>query len=132
MMPPLMPGAQPASAEERRLLRTFKVLDADARRTLLAFATFLAEKGEAAAAPDVVAIPPQIPLPEPRPAQESVVAAIKRLRRIYPMLDSGTMLHETSALMAAHVLQGRAASAVIDDLEALFATRFAALRDEST
>ena len=41
------------------------------------------------------------------------------------------MLHETSALMAAHVLQGREASAVIDELEALFATRYEALRAPS-
>jgi hypothetical protein len=43
----------------------------------------------------------------PRPSQESVVAAIKRLSKTYEMLDRGPMLNETSALMSAHVLQGR-------------------------
>jgi hypothetical protein len=65
---------------------------------------------------------------ELRPAEESVVAAIKRLRRTYPMLDGGSLLNETSALMAAHVLQGRPAAEVIDALEALFSARFDAYR----
>ena len=41
-------------------------------------------------------------------------------RRVYPMLDRERMLSETSGLMAAHTLQGRAAKEVIDDLEAMF------------
>lgn len=49
------------------------------------------------------------------------MGAIKRLSLTYDMIDRGTMLNETSALMSAHILQGRAASEVIDELEALFA-----------
>jgi hypothetical protein len=128
MLPPGLLQTQPASTDERRLLRRFRALDADAKRTLLAFADFLAAR--AGGAPDVAAVPgpPPAPIPEPRPAAESVVAAIKRLRRTYPMLDGGTMLSETSALMSAHVLQGREAAAVIDELEALFARAYAALK----
>jgi hypothetical protein len=40
------------------------------------------------------------------------------------MLDRGPMLHETSALMSAHVLQGRDAAEVIDALEALFGRHY--------
>jgi hypothetical protein len=132
LTPGLLP-IQPASADERRLLRLFRSLDPEAGRTLLAFAEFLAERGDGAGVgcgrpPAHVAEP----IPEDRPVGETVIAAIKRLRRSYPMLDSGTMLHETSALMAAHVLQGRNAASVIDDLEALFAARYAALRDDAT
>ncbi len=47
------------------------------------------------------------------------------------MLDSGELLNEASSLMAAHVLRGRAASAVIDELETLFAERFDAHRSRS-
>jgi hypothetical protein len=53
-----------------------------------------------------------------------VIAAIRRLTQTYAMLDRGPLLHETAALMSAHVLRGRAAAAVIDDLEALFRRRF--------
>jgi len=134
----LTPGLLPQRAgahDERQLLRLYRRLDAESRRTLLRFAEFLAERsgsapmarGDAAnAATDGALAEPTF---EARPAGESVVAAIKRLRRGYPMLDSGTMLQETSTLMAQHVLQGRDAAAVIDDLEALFAARYAALKD---
>jgi hypothetical protein len=127
--PGLLP-TQPTSADERRLLRLFRSLDPEAGRTLLAFAEFLGERG-ADAGGRRAQLPASVaePTPEDRPAQETVIAAIKRLRRSYPMLDSGTMLHETSALMTAHVLQGRAAESVIDELEALFAARYAALKE---
>lgn len=136
MLPPLtLPQgpmqAQPGSADERRLLRRFRALDAASRQTLLAFAEFLAERETQRTAGDGAdQAAPAEPRLEPRPAEESVVAAIQRLRRSYPMLDGGTMLQETSALMAAHVLQGRAAAAVIDELEALFAARFEAMRGD--
>ncbi len=129
LTPGLMQGP-PGSADERRLVRSFRRLDPASRQTLLAFAEFLAERtaqdSETAAVQPVPEPTPE-PRPEPRPAQESVVAAIKRLRRSYPMLDGGTMLQETSQLMAAHVLQGRDAGVVIDELEVLFARRFNAL-----
>jgi hypothetical protein len=109
------------SAEERRLLRLLRRLSAGDRSTVLAFAEFLAARGvegvedrEAAAAE---------PVHEPRPDDETVIAAIKRLRRTYPMLESDEMLNETSGLMAEHVLHGRPAREVIDALEALFASR---------
>jgi hypothetical protein len=119
------------SPTERRLLKLLRALSAQDRATLLAFAEFL---GSRAGSDQALESPLQQtpvarprPQPEPRPAQESVVAAIKRLRRGYPMLEPGEMLHETSALMASHVLQGREAEAVIDELEALFARRYQAL-----
>jgi hypothetical protein len=64
-----------------------------------------------------------------RPAQETVVGAIKRLSLSYHMLDRRRMLDETSSLMAAHVLNGRPARDVIDELEALFARHYDAYRD---
>jgi hypothetical protein len=137
MLDPRLMSGQSGSADERRLLRLYRALDAESRRTLLALADFLAHRardpsaGEGVPGDPHAAVPTLAPTPEPRPADESVVAAIKRLRRSYPMLDSGTMLHETSALMAAHVLQGREAAAVIDELEALFAARYEAFRGAS-
>jgi hypothetical protein len=60
------------------------------------------------------------PLDIPRPDKESVVKAIKRLGATYPMLDRSKMLNETSVLMTQHVIQGRGAAEVIDELEILF------------
>ena len=133
MLSPSVLPRQGGSADERRLLRLCRKLDAESRRTLLAFAEFLADRAGDAGAPNGGAGRPiPEPAPERRPADESVVAAIKRLRRVYPMLDSGTMLEETSALMAQHVLQGRDAASVIDELEALFEARYAALKADSS
>lgn len=127
---------EPVSTQERRVVKLMRSLRPEDRATLLRFAQFLAagggaakvqaadERPAAAAAPEPDLEPTPAPIPEPRPADETVVAAIKRLRRVYPMLDPGAMLHETSALMAAHVLQGRDASAVIDELERLFAIQY--------
>lgn len=99
---------------ERRLRELFAKLPEADRQTLLAFAEFLASRAPAASEP---LLEPQL---EPRPAKESVVGAIKRLSRSYPMLDKAKMLNDTSALMTQHLMQGRAAAEVIDDLQALF------------
>jgi hypothetical protein len=116
------------SGDERRLVRLFRGLRGSDREALFAFAEFLHTRGLDAAHQES-AQPPQEPMPEPRPPKETVVGAIKRLRRVYPMLDGSKMLHETSALMAAHVLQGRQAVEVIDELEVLFETRWIEHRD---
>lgn len=119
-----MLSGPPPSADERRLLKLFKGLAPSDRETLLAFAAFLAQRpGSGAGEPA-----PREPLPLPRPATETVVGAIKRLSRTYEMLDRGPLLNETSGLMSAHVLQGRPAAEVIDELEALFARHYQAYR----
>lgn len=105
------------SAEERRLIKCLRALDQAERDTLLAFADFLVTRIGQVEHESRVAREPTL---LPRPEHESVVGAIKRLSRGYDMLERDAMLHETSALMSAHVLQGRAAGEVIDELEALF------------
>lgn len=102
------------SQDEQGLISAFNRLNDTDRKTLLDFAEFLASRYPADAA--ITAEPELLP----RPAEESVVAAIKRLSSGYHMLDRSKMLHETSALMTEHLMQGRAAVEVIDDLEALF------------
>jgi hypothetical protein len=106
------------SADERRLLKCLRALGSVERETLLAFADFLVARR-----PDEPAVARE-PRPAPRPEQESVVGAIKRLSQSYDMLEREALLHETSALMSAHVLQGRSSSEVIDELEALFARHY--------
>jgi len=98
----------------KRLLTLVRRLPKPQAEQLLEFAEFLAERH----AP-VEAIPTE-PLPIPRPAEESVIKAIKRLSATYPMLNRTKILDETSALVTQHVIKGRAAADVIDELEVLF------------
>lgn len=108
---------------ERTLLERFRALTPQAREQLLDYAEFLASKSEN--------VEPEPELnPIPRPDEETVVAALKRLSATYPMLERKQLLNETSAYMAQHMLEGRDAKAVIDDLEALFARRYRQYRGE--
>ncbi len=100
--------------DDARLTALYHRLPAAGRETLLAFAEFLLERSGSALPLDIT------PTPSERPAQESVVAAIKRLSASYHMLDRSRMLHETSGLMTEHLMQGRPANEVIDELEELF------------
>lgn len=100
---------------EKKLLQQFRSLTENQRQTLLDFAAFLAAREEVAGATE-----PVQPVPMERPAQESVVKAIKRLMATYPMLERNKLLHETSNQMTRHVIHGIPAVTVIDDLEVLF------------
>jgi len=108
-------------ADQRRLLKLYKGLSRQDQESLVAFAEFLFERGGGAAPDEVVVAEPR---PIPRPEQESVVAAIKRLSQTYFMIDKSKLFTETSSLMTAHIMQGRTASEVIDDLEVLFETHY--------
>ncbi|MBX3661052.1 MAG: hypothetical protein KF804_01245 [Burkholderiales bacterium] len=101
---------------EDELLRLYRGLDARRRRELMHFARGL----------DLPATPPR---PEPRPEGESVVLALRRLTRSYPMLDRRRLMGPASTLMAQHALQGRAASEVIDELELVFERHYLESRD---
>lgn len=112
-------------AAEQQLIRIFRRLDAADRATLYAFGEFLAQRGGAVVEPPpapAAAEPGVIPDPEPieRPASETVVGALKRLSRTYPMLDKSLMLSATSDLVAKHILQGTEAADAIDALEEIF------------
>ena len=98
---------------QKRLREILERLPDEQARQLLDYAEFLlARHGREEALPEPLAIE--------RPEEESVVVAIKRLRATYPMLDPAALLNETYDLMTQHVMQGREAVEVIDDLEALF------------
>ncbi len=83
----------------------------------MAFAQFLAERTTTQEEP-----PPthQERVDIPRPEDESVVAAIKRLSLTYPMVDRSLLLTETSSIMTAHVMHGKTAELAVDELEVLF------------
>ena len=97
---------------------------------VLSFAEFLLSRAATAAPAIAPAIAVEMPEPElgPRPQDEKVVAAIKRLSKAYYMLDKSKMLGVTSELVTQHILQGREAVAVIDELEQVFADHYRQLK----
>lgn len=101
------------SKTEKRLREILGELPETQAVALLEYAEFLAARYSG---------PKEItaPLDIPRPQKESVVRAIQRLGATYPMLDRSKMLNETSVLMSQHVLGGRDAVEVIDELEVMF------------
>ena len=115
-----LPTQQKLTPKERELIKLFGYLNTEDQASLLAFAEFLASRDSE----DNSGNPEQAILLEPkripRPTTESVVKAIKRLSSSYYMLERDKMLDDTSSLMMAHVIHGRSAHSVIDDLERLF------------
>lgn len=105
------------SKRRQALLAAFDRLDQGQQDALMDFAAVLAAR-DGSSAPAVVQ-------PEPRPPDESVVAAIKRLTRVYPGAERRRLMGPVSMLMAQHALQGRAATEVIDELEAVFERQYA-------
>lgn len=116
------PMPQKLKSEQRRLLSIFDKLDPSAREMLLAFAEFLRERQSDPVALDDTATPQ--PRSIERPAKESVVKAIRRLSETYYMLEREHLLDQTSSLMMSHVLHGRDADTVIDELEAVFCEHY--------
>jgi hypothetical protein len=111
-------GSKSQRAAGRRLLEIFEALPEAERKTVQDLAEFLHARTEPQ--PRELASPEPIP----RPRVETVVKAVKRLSATYPMIDKSEMLNETSALMSQHIMQGRAAADVIDELERLFRTHY--------
>jgi len=113
-----------ASAEQQ-LTEYLQQLDAGDQATLLAFAAFLASRSPARTV-TVKTEPVTIPEPEiiQRPEKESVVGALKRLAKSYPMLDKTEMLSATSDLVATTIMQGKDPVGVIDELEDIFSTHY--------
>ncbi len=111
-----------SKVDEKRLRDILRRLPESQARTLLEFAEFLDARGQQTLVAVGEVVPASVPVPQTieRPAQESVVKAIKRLVATYPMLDRSKMLNETSSLMTQHVIQGRSSIEVIDELEVAF------------
>jgi len=109
-----------ASAQQQ-LTELFQQLGAADQATLLAFAAFLASRAPARKV--AVKTEPEV-LPEPlmieRPPQESIVGALKRLSKSFPMLNKAEMLSATSELVATSLMQGSDPAGVIDELEKIF------------
>lgn len=109
---------------ENQLLDYFSRLSEEGRQSLLDYARYLAQQYPATRA---VA---DEPLDLPRPEDETVIAAIKRLSRTYPMLNKDKLLHETADLVTEHMMRGRDAAEVIDELEVIFERHYQALKNK--
>lgn len=105
---------------EKKLIDIYADLETDDQNSLMAFAEFLLEKAKKEGRLIVTEEPVKIP----RPQEERVVAAIKRLSASFPMLKKDSMLNETAALMSEHIVQGRSTVEVIDELEVIFKSRY--------
>ena len=98
----------------KELLEIFEYIPEHDQKTLMDFAQFL--KSRAPEAKPIITEPLDIT----RPSEENVVAAIKRLTKTYPMVDRSSMFNVTSDLMMQHMMKGRSAMDVIDELEEIF------------
>ena len=108
---------------QKHLREILERLPDEQAQQLLEYAEFLlAKHGDENA--------PSEPLAIARPEVESVVMAIKRLRATYPMLEPAKLLNETCDLMTQHVMQGRNAVEVIDEIEALFRRHYEQLAND--
>jgi hypothetical protein len=107
--------------QSRELVKLHESLDASSQQSLLDYAQWLTTRSpEAAAEAGEVLVPLEIP----RPEEESVVRAIKRLVATFPMVDRSNLFNETSSLMTQHVMQGKQACDAIDELEVLFRSEY--------
>lgn len=125
----MLPPKPRLPADQERLLELYRRLEPTARESLRSFAEFLVERGASA---DIAAAE-EIPAPAdiPRPPQESVIAAVRRLSATFHMLDKSLLLHETSELVTAHIMQGRPAADVIDELEVVFQRHYERIESAS-
>lgn len=120
-------------SSDEKLLAIWRQLGGADRATLLAFAEFLQQRGARQNERPVRTASASIaePVAIERPAGESVVAALKRLSKTYPMINKSEMLSATSDLVATHIMQGTEASKVIDQLEEIFSEHYRQLRERS-
>ncbi|MBF0309920.1 MAG: Crp/Fnr family transcriptional regulator [Magnetococcales bacterium] len=103
-------------------MEAWRGLSPEDQRAVCLFAEFLRSKGQRAEPRSV----PREPLSIPAPAGESAVAALKRLKATYPMIEADTgLLEEASRLLMDKVL-GKPDKEVISGMEALFQRRYRA------
>jgi len=111
------------SNELQRLTRLMDGMSHEHKRSLIDYAEFLRQKSQQVTS-DLESQEKLQPRAQPRPEKENIINAIKRLRTTFHMLNTDSLLDETSSLMTQHIVQGRAAVEVIDDLEILFEQHF--------
>ena len=107
------------------LTELYEAMDDERKLSLCDFADFLYAKADP--------VIKDIPAPDdvPRPEQETVVGAVKRLKVKYHMIESMSVFSAASTLMTDHMVKGRDVVEVIDEMEILFEEAYAKLIDGS-
>jgi len=100
---------------EDLLLKSLRQLPEAQKQTLVDYAEFLCQRY---AVEETVV--PQHPVDIPRPQEESVVKAVRRLAKTYPMLDSKELFEKTSSFMMRNLMHGEDSNDVIDEMEDFF------------
>jgi hypothetical protein len=112
------------NSRDKKLLALFAKLEEHQQATLMDFAGFLASRPPAG---DNSVLKPR---PMSRPENETVVQAIRRLTRTFPMLERHKLMNDTSRCLAEYALRGRPAAEVIIELEMVFAQHYRSAKDE--
>ncbi|MDP2829058.1 MAG: hypothetical protein Q8O37_10685 [Sulfuricellaceae bacterium] len=115
----MMKSGSSLSVEDKKALQLFRALDASQKQTAVSFMAFLATQASGQKSQEAIK-----PEPIAKPKEESVIKAIKRLRSSYPMLDQNQLFHVTSEKMMDHLMHGKTAPDVIDELEILFLQKY--------
>jgi len=126
--------------QEQSLLDIYRQLSEHDAHSLVRFAEFLAgyevtaanivdhEASALSTTTETATVPTTDAIPQPeaiaRPEQEKVVDALKRLSATYPMLDKKMLLDKASELVAQHVMFGKPAKIVIDEIEEMFSKAY--------
>ncbi len=105
--------------ERSRLLAAWQGLGEADRGTLVQFAEFL--RSRQTEAPEPVS---QEPIMIPAPENESVVMALKRLKKSYPMIDADMGLLDAASRLLMEKVTGAPEAEIIAKMEALFAQRY--------
>jgi hypothetical protein len=107
--------------ERNRLLATWQKLTKEDQRAVRLFAEFLLQQnGTDTTAPEI----PLEPVPIAKPAEESAVLAMKRLKKSYPMIEADFSLLESASQLLLKRMMGTPDAEVVAELEALFANRY--------
>ena len=128
----MFPGMPPqANKQEREIIKLYKSLSTTDQQAFIAFGEFLQSRKDSLeidgkSNDDTIV---NEPVEIPRPKEESVIKAIKRLSATYPMVDKENILHPISDLMTSHMISGRSAPEVIDDLQDVFYKEYQSLKN---
>lgn len=124
----MLPVKPTLAADQRELLDSYKQLSKADQGSVRAFAQFLNSRSTSESAETVFVLAEPVMIA--RPAKESVVAAMRRLSESYAMIDKALLLDQASSLMSSHILQGKSAKDVIDELETLFADTYQSMLEK--
>ncbi len=102
------------SKSSQDLINLYEAMDGSGKKSLSDFADFL--YAQAAPASKEILPPDNVP----RPQQETVVGAIKRLKVTYYMIDNMSVFSDASSLMTDNMVKGRDVVEVINEMEILF------------